>query len=189
MATPIPFEIKLIIFLAGTLALAYVSRAALLRARSHGFFRFFAWEAILAIILLNLEHWIADPFSPHQILSWICLLIATFLVIHGFVLLGRMGKQDAQRSGDELYAFEKTTALVTEGAYRWIRHPLYSSLLFLAWGSYLKWLTWPGLALVLVATACLAATARIEEGENVKFFGPAYAEYRKRTKMFIPYLF
>ncbi len=189
MATPIPFEFKLAVFLAGTLALAYVSRAALLRVRSHGFYRFFAWEAMLALILLNFEHWIADPLSIQQILSWICLLVATFLVVHGFILLGRMGRQNEQRAGEELYTFEKTTTLVTEGAYRWIRHPLYSSLLFLAWGAYLKWLTWPGLLLVLVATACLAATARIEEGENVKFFGPAYTEYRKHTKMFIPYLF
>jgi protein-S-isoprenylcysteine O-methyltransferase Ste14 len=189
MATPIPIAIKLVFLIAGSLGLAYVSRNSLLHVRSHGFYRFFAWEAILGLILLNLEYWIADPLSFHQVLSWICLLAATYLVVHGFIFLGQMGKQDDRRVGETLYAFEKTTSLVTKGAYRWIRHPLYSSLLFLAWGTYLKWITWPGFALVLIATLCLAATARVEEGENIKFFGPSYAEYRKHTKMFIPYIF
>jgi protein-S-isoprenylcysteine O-methyltransferase Ste14 len=28
----------------------------------------------------------------------------------------------------------------------------------------------------------------IEEKENLAFFGPAYLEYRKTTKMFLPFL-
>jgi protein-S-isoprenylcysteine O-methyltransferase Ste14 len=42
--------------------------------------------------------------------------------------------------------------------------------------------------LALGATLFLVATARIEEAENVRFFGPSYSEYVKQTKMFIPYL-
>ena len=36
------------------------------------------------------------------------------------------------------YRFESTTTLVTAGAYRYIRHPLYESGLMLAWGAALK---------------------------------------------------
>jgi protein-S-isoprenylcysteine O-methyltransferase Ste14 len=49
-------------------------------------------------------------------------------------------------------AIEKTTILVTTGAYRYIRHPLYSSLLFLAWGIFFKAPSWPGGLLALAAT-------------------------------------
>jgi protein-S-isoprenylcysteine O-methyltransferase Ste14 len=41
----------------------------------------------------------------------------------------------------------------------------------------------------LAATLFLLATAKVEESENVRYFGTAYAEYMKRTKMFIPFLF
>jgi pimeloyl-ACP methyl ester carboxylesterase len=37
-----------LVFIAGS-AVVYVSRASLLAPRSHGFYRFFAWEMILAL--------------------------------------------------------------------------------------------------------------------------------------------
>jgi protein-S-isoprenylcysteine O-methyltransferase Ste14 len=42
---------------------------------------------------------------------------------------------------------------------------------------------------VIGVTFFLLLTARIEEAENLRFFGAAYTEYMKRTKKFIPYLF
>jgi protein-S-isoprenylcysteine O-methyltransferase Ste14 len=77
---------------------------------------------------------------------------------------------------------------VETGAYRYIRHPLYSSLLGLAWGVFLKWPSLSGVALALVATAALITTAKVEEGENLAKFGPVYHDYMRRTKMFVPFL-
>jgi protein-S-isoprenylcysteine O-methyltransferase Ste14 len=177
------------IFLLASLEFVYVSRASLLKPRSHGFYRFFAWEGILALALLNVDVWFRDPFSWHQIISWILLTIAAFLVIHGVFLLRQMGKPDDRRNETPMIGFEKTTTLVTAGAYRYIRHPLYSSLLFLAWGVFFKSPSWPGgVLLAVVVTLCLVVTARVEEAEDVRFFGQAYQEYRKRTKMFIPFI-
>ena len=88
-----------------------------------------------------------------------------------------------------LLGIEKTTRLVTTGAFRYIRHPLYSSLLLLAWGVFFKNPSWAGICLALGATAFLVATAMVEEAENLLYFGPVYREYMRRTKMFIPYLF
>jgi len=42
---------KLIVFTLATLGIIYVSRLSLRHPRSHGFYRFFAWEAILALFL------------------------------------------------------------------------------------------------------------------------------------------
>jgi protein-S-isoprenylcysteine O-methyltransferase Ste14 len=180
---------KVAVFIAATAGLAYVSRASLLAPRSHGFYRFFAWEAILALVLLNVNVWFHDPYSWNQILSWCLLLVSLFLVLHGVSLLRRMGKPDRQRIDPHLVGLERTTALVTVGAYRTIRHPLYSSLLFLAWGVFFKAPGWLGGLLAVASTLLLVATARVEEVEDLRFFGPAYKEYRQRTKMFIPFLF
>jgi len=181
--------VKVVVFLAATAGLAYVSRASLLAPRSHGFYRFFAWEAILALVLLNVDAWFRDPFSWHQILSWFLLLVSLFLVLHGVHLLRRIGRPDKQRDDATLVGFERTSTLVTVGAYRYIRHPLYSSLLFLAWGVFFKAPSWIGALLASAATLFLVVTARMEEAENARFFGPAYEAYMKRSKMFVPYLF
>ena len=182
--------LKLVIFAVVTGGLAYVSRASLRAPHSHGFYRFFAWESILALILLNVGRWFHDPFAIHQVISWLLLIASAFLVLHGVRLLRTVGKPDSRREQDvPLLWIEKTTALVTVGAFKYIRHPIYSSLLFLAWGVFFKNLSWPGGVLVLAATIFLTATAKVEEAENLRFFGVAYRDYMKQTKMFVPFLF
>ena len=88
-----------------------------------------------------------------------------------------------------LVGIEKTTRLVTTGIFKYIRHPLYSSLLLLAWGVFFKNPSWAACGLAVGATAFLLATARTEEAENVRYFGSAYQAYMRQTKMFIPYFF
>ena len=39
------------------------------------------------------------------------------------------------------------------------------------------------------ASLFLVLTAKVEEKENVRYFGEAYQAYQKGTKMFIPYVF
>jgi len=181
--------LQLLVFIIGSAIIVYLSRASLPAPRSHGFYRFFAWEVILALAVLNLEHWFAHPFAWYQLISWFLLIVSGFLVIHGVRLLKQMGKQNAQRDDSPMLAFEKTTTVVTAGAYKYIRHPLYSSLLFLAWGIAFKSPGWLNLLLALIATLFLVATAKAEEAEDIRFFGPAYQEYMQKTKLFIPFLF
>jgi protein-S-isoprenylcysteine O-methyltransferase Ste14 len=110
--------------------------------------------------------------------------------MHAVQLLRMIGKPTAQRSDDgATIAFEKTTNLVVVGAYQYIRHPMYSSLLFLTWGVFFKNLSWLSGLLALAATLFLVATAKAEEAEDVRFFGASYRTYMKQTKMFIPFLF
>jgi protein-S-isoprenylcysteine O-methyltransferase Ste14 len=88
-----------------------------------------------------------------------------------------------------LLAFENTSALVTQGIYRFIRHPLYCSLILLTWGIFFKDLVWHGLVLALAATLLLFATARADEKECIRFFGDPYQVYMRGTKRFIPFIY
>ena len=182
--------VKLIAFIVLSAGLIYVSRASLRAPGSHGFYRFFAWEFILALILLNLNVWFRDPFSWHQLISWFLLFVSFVPLGFGVHALTTRGKAVQRREDDaHLLAFEKTSELVTTGIYRYIRHPLYSSLLLLAWGVFLKSLTWPNVLLVLAATLSLILTAKADEVECIRFFGPEYQAYMKRTRMLVPFLF
>ncbi len=181
--------LDLALFGLGTAVLAWVSRRSLLRPLSHGFFRFFAWECILALILLNFPYWTVDPFSPPQIASWLLLIVSPILAVHAVQLLRRIGRPAQGRADDaELLAFEKTSTLVTTGVYRYIRHPMYAALIFLAWGAFLKHLSGASMALVSGATLALLLTALRDEAECRRHFGQAYVDYMKVSKRFVPYL-
>jgi len=181
-----------IVFIVLSAAWVYVSRASLRAPRFHGFYRFFAVEFILILILLNFanfEQWFAMR-SLRQLASWFFLIASVVAAVLGLYLLLASGRPEAERRDDEqLIGFEKTTQLVTTGAYRYIRHPMYASLLFLAWGVFFKNPSWIAAGLALGATAFLVATARAEEVENVRYFGATYEAYKQTTKMFVPFLF
>lgn len=178
-----------LIFLAGTAFFAYVSRHALRNPRSHGFYRFIAWECMLALVLVNFPRWTVDPFSPRQIASWLLLASSAALAVHAVQLLKRIGKPGEERRDAELFAFEKTSSLVTSGAFGYIRHPMYAALLYLAWGAYLKDLTPVSTALVAVASVALLLTALRDEAECRAHFGQAYVDYMRRTRRFVPFVF
>ena len=181
--------VSLITFAIATVGIVYISRISLLQPSSYGFYRFFAWESILGMILLSVERWFDDPFSLHQMISWPLLAISAILVVHGAYQLLVQGKPDSKRQDNRLMGVEKTTILVTRGAYKYIRHPIYSSLLFLAWGVFFKNPSWTTGTLVTMTTIFLTATAKVEEVENINFFGSSYIAYMKQTKMFIPFIF
>jgi protein-S-isoprenylcysteine O-methyltransferase Ste14 len=181
---------QLAAFAALSVPIIYVSRASLRAPGSHGFYRFFAWEFILALVLLNIAVWFHDPFTWHQVISWVLLVVCFVPLAFGVRSLTSRGKPVKRREGDaSLLAFEKTSTLVTTGIYHYIRHPLYSSLLILAWGVFFKDPSWLGGLLALAATLALIATAKADEAECTRFFGPAYQDYMQRTRMFVPFLF
>lgn len=181
--------IPAIVFVVGTAVLLWYSRKALLAPGRHGFYRFFAWEAILVLFLLNQEPWGREPFSPHQIASWILMLTSIVLVIKGLSLLRQMGKASEERGDNSFYEFERTTVLVTTGIYRHIRHPMYASLLALAWGAYFQAPSWIGTGVAILASFFLLLTAKADEQECLAYFGDAYAEYMRSTRRFIPGVF
>ena len=177
-----------LVFLIGTAYFTWVSRRALARPRSHGFYRFFAWECMLALVLVNFPRWSDNPYSPRQLVSWLLLAGSAVLAVHAVRLLKQRGAPGA-RGDAALLAFERTSTLVTSGAYRYIRHPMYASLLFLAWGAFLKDVSPASVALVAGATLALLLTALRDEAECRQYFGAEYADYMKTSKRFVPFVF
>ena len=185
---------RLALFVLASATFAYVSRRSLTSWRSHGFYRFFAWECIAAMCCLNFAtfgQWFGDPLSARQLISWALLTGSIVPAVAGVHQLHRRGRTGAAIRDDAgtLLQFEQTTNLVTTGVFRYVRHPLYSSLLLLAWGVFFKGLSGISAALALGATCFLVLTAKFEELENQRYFGLAYVKYMRDTTMFIPWLF
>ena len=172
---------EILIFILLSAGIIWYSLPSLRNPRVHGFYRFFAFEAILGLLLLNLRGWFRDPFSIHQLFSWILLAGSLFLVIHALTLLHRIGQPQG--------SFEQTTRLVKTGVYTYIRHPMYAALLYFTWGVFFKSPSLLDGLIATVASAFLYATGRVEEGENLYKFGTEYNEYIKQTRMFVPFIF
>ncbi|MGF1761718.1 isoprenylcysteine carboxylmethyltransferase family protein [Photobacterium sagamiensis] len=181
--------IRITLFILLSILLVVLSWRALHNPKCHGFYRFFAFEGILVLVLMNASFWLKDPLSPLQLISWTILFFSILFVFQGVYLLRKMGGSRDKEIISENLTFENTAQLVTHGIYKYIRHPMYSSLLLLAWGAFLKHITIYGLLAALITTIFLVITAKIEERENMLFFGSSYKEYMKKTKMFIPYIF
>ena len=183
-----PLNVYLSLFVFFSFLLFFFSRKALKNPEAHGFYRFFAFEGILAIVLLNHPYWFENPFAPLQILSWLLLLASIIFIVHALTLLKQQGGHAEREDMPENYVFENTTQVVNTGLYHYIRHPMYGSLLLLAWGAFFKHPTALTTIFVVAVSALLIITAKREEKENIVFFGDSYKGYIKQTTMFIPWL-
>lgn len=78
--------------------------------------------------------------------------------------------------------------LVTNGPYRWLRHPIYAAVIYFVWTGVFSHLFIDAIAAALLISVCLFVRMLIEE----KFLRVAYSEYSaysKHAKRLIPFLF
>lgn len=173
--------IKICIFSILAVLIFVKFRTELLSFMTHGFYVFFAFEALLLLLFFNIDFLIVSVFSWHQILSWMFLLVSALIALMGFYGLKKYGKPAE--------GWEETTHLIKQGIFRYIRHPLYSSLILLAIGILLKDLTLQSTAACLVSVVFLVAASVVEEKENLLKFGEAYSRYMNGRKRYIPLIF
>ncbi|HUI29575.1 MAG TPA: methyltransferase [Candidatus Acidoferrales bacterium] len=180
---------RLIAFVFLTVPTVWLSWRTLFSFNHHGLYRFISWECILWLLLNNYSFWFADPLSITQIVSWMLLIVSLGLLISGSFLMIKIGEADSGRKDSSLYNFERTTKLIRKGIFKYVRHPLYGSLILLTWGIYFKNMNLQLTIMSIASTLFLILTSLVEEKENTKYFGQAYSDYMQRTKMFVPFIF
>jgi len=178
---------KIILFILLSIPVVLISWRTLFSFKNHGLYRFIAWEFMLWLAVSNFSYWFYKPFSTNQIISWVCLIVSLYYALAGFIVMKRKTKTDAKRDRS-LYSFEKTAEIIESGIFKYIRHPLYGSLIFLTWGIFFKHTDIELLRIALLATLFMTITSLVEEQENIAYFGEKYHRYMKKTRMFIPFL-
>jgi protein-S-isoprenylcysteine O-methyltransferase Ste14 len=117
-----------------------------------------------------------------------CLLIGSSLNILGcFVnIIGR--RHLGGNWGNQILIYKDHT-LVTDGAYKWVRHPLYASLIWMFYGSSLVY----GNAAVFIANTLIFLPFMQyrgkQEEEMLSREFPDYKTYRQKTGMLFPLFF
>lgn len=121
------------------------------------------------------------PFS-WQLIGFLFVLIGIGIAVSGRIALGTNWTHAAE------YQIKKEHSLVTTGIYRFIRNPIYTGLLFAVTGAVLvAQLSFPLLFVVAIFFWAYRASKR-EEKILEPHFGKAYTDYKKHTKMLIPFI-
>jgi protein-S-isoprenylcysteine O-methyltransferase Ste14 len=104
--------------------------------------------------------------------------LAGFLAAWGLWSIGRQMSSQAEVRPD--------TELVTGGAFRVVRHPLYLSILLLWAGGALALASWVMAACTVALVPLFVARSRLEERILLRHFGGAYAAYMESVPMLLP---
>lgn len=107
-------------------------------------------------------------------------LLGVFLMIWARVTFGRRSFHATASPTDG--------GLVTTGPYRYLRHPIYTSVLLFAWAGALGNLELSNAGFAIIVSAGAFTRVYCEE-MLIRVQYPEYAEYAAKTKRFIPFLF
>lgn len=126
-------------------------------------------------------------FWERPLPAWRTALSILFFALAGVLswtarrALGRQWRIDARLSADH--------ELVTSGPYGLVRHPIYTSMLCLLWGTGFVIAPWP---LLLLATAVFIVgteiRVRVEDRLLESRFGERFLDYRRSVGAYIPSL-
>ncbi len=79
--------------------------------------------------------------------------------------------------------------LIQTGPYRWVRHPIYLSMLGMMLTTGLCWTWWPMfVAAIVVFVIGTEIRIRAEDRLLGEHFGDSYAAYRSRVRAYIPFV-
>jgi protein-S-isoprenylcysteine O-methyltransferase Ste14 len=148
-------------------------------------YNFIAIITLLPILLLPIL--LIDEQIYRIPLPWVILTLALQLFAIVILVLGVRQTGTTSFIGlSQLLLPEDTSPprLVTDGLYRYVRHPLYTCGLVIIWLTPI--MTWNLLALIIGLTGYIIIGAYFEERKLLLEFGDAYAEYRQRTPMLVP---
>jgi protein-S-isoprenylcysteine O-methyltransferase Ste14 len=190
-----PFRLALLL-----LIVVFLPIAAYYRHRSYtgepidrwqeGAFILFGLRLSAAPLLVAAVAWLINPdwmawssFPAPLWLRWVGVGIGVcwgLLLVWTFYHLGK--------NLTDTVVTRKEHSLVTDGPYRFVRHPFYLSGLLGVIGAGLIMANWFMFLMAVVPGAFIAARTPIEERKLVERFGAEYEEYQRRVGQFFPRL-
>ena len=154
--------------------------AARLSRLAYNLFSVASFAPILVLMRALPDHVLYTVPSP-----WLFIMLAGELAAILCIIVTLLQVDAASFIGlRQVFEREQPSQLVTNGFYRWIRHPLYLFGLLVIWLTPVMTLNL--LVVYLALTGYLIIGAMFEERKLLREYGAAYAEYKARTPMIIP---
>ena len=152
-------------------------------------FMFYWLPLLIALLLLGPGDWFGRTWLREQFIEHTDAvgLVGLFFCVPGAIiaiwsryLLGKNWSLSVQKKADH--------ELIQTGPYQWVRHPIYTGLLFMFIGNGIIVGDYRAIIAVLLVAVSLWFKLKKEEGVLIAAFGIAYEEYRDRTKALIPFV-
>jgi len=143
------------------------------------------WCALPWLALNHAQGWLAVPAFAHgdtayRVVRWIFAFVAVaclWLTLDCWRRMGRNWRMDIS---------DRNTALVTEGLFSRIRHPIYAFSIAMMIATAIVLPTAAMTAIAIVHVVLMNIKARNEEAHLARMHGEAYARYVERTGRFLP---
>ena len=138
-------------------------------------YRYEIYESLLVINLMLIFFTRPINFLPNSpifaILGFILVLIAAIVDVYW-----------------EIFWYKsRSKRLITNGIYKYIRHPFMSVLILASFGLVISFNYLQSLSMTIISTFIIYVGAKKEEAELVKNYGSKYKEYMKKVRYrFIP---
>ena len=150
------------------------------------------WRVVVALFVILFVH-----YNRSGALSFFRFSFQSFFsfLIPGSVLtlLGLFGAIWARfhlgRNWSGYITYKEDQTLVTTGPYRYIRHPIYTSMILMFIGTILYDGSLFTSIIFLILTIDFVLRTKKEEKIMIRLFGEKYMDYMKRTKRLIPLVY
>jgi protein-S-isoprenylcysteine O-methyltransferase Ste14 len=145
-----------------------------------------SWIALPWLAMSHAERWLAVPAWARDGVPLALRVVAALVAIGCLLATARCWK----RMGDDwrMDVSSRSTALITDGPFRRIRHPIYAFSILLMICTAVVLPTPPMIAIAVVHVTLMHVKARNEEAHLASVHGAAYAQYAARTGRFVPRL-
>jgi protein-S-isoprenylcysteine O-methyltransferase Ste14 len=137
----------------------------------------FGWPLLLFLASPLVDVPRIAPRYYHALGHWLPAMIGTAVSFLGLALIAVGWHQIHRAEG-----------LVTNGLYRFMRHPQYTGIFLFTLGWIIHWPSIVTIGLWPVLLAAYVWLARMEEKQALEEFGDAWVAYARQTKRFIPYV-
>ncbi len=138
--------------------------------------------ALVMIAIIYLSSLIIEPitFNYQTLISILVVVIGLAYAIPSFRLFAKY------KTTISPFTPSETSALVTDGMYRYSRNPMYLGLVFLTIAATIFFGTWLGVVIVVAFIFLLNFLQIIPEEEALlDIFGEEYVEYQKKVRRWI----
>ena len=152
------------------------------------------FSAGLIVSALNWRDGVVPPpeglfNQPRDLLSLSTLNIAgLFLFVIGFSI-ELVGQITLRRFYSSTLVIKDDHQLITNGIYRFIRHPMYLGVIMAAVGLAAFSLSLGGIVIMLALIPVFLIRIKIEERMLIDEFGEAYRTYRKKARKLLPFIY
>ena len=146
------------------------------------------WRLVVLAIVVVLSRGLAQGWIPRPTpFPYAVQLVGVPLVIAGiaFAIWARL---TLGSNWGMPMTLRENPELVTGGPYAFVRHPIYTGIIFAMLGTALTFGAWWFTVLIIAFGYFLISTAQ-EEKDMVQHFPDTYPAYVARTKRLIPFVF